>query len=203
MGIFPKACIWKANIPTLGRKSRTPRLWAYFLIAQILPISFALNLFYLNLLLKLPGTSASTPPEQQPKTELQPTKSLHINNHFQSRTIFFIIIYASLLILAPLSEHTALFIPIIFAIRFLLLVPALRPLDASVGRNRMLFLLPLVALWIALLLFMMMGEVENGLGVLRAVNENPAVSALGWDYVLCAISIGVWWGTVERGGRTV
>ena len=198
--IFRNLRICKANISTLGRKSRTPSLWAYYLIAQILPISFALNLFYLNALLALSKSSTSTPPEEQEQhIEPQSSKPPKNNTQNQTRTISFVLIYAGLLTLAPLSAHTALFIPLIFAIRIFLLVPAFTPFDIDVRRKRLLLLLPPVAIWIALLLTSMMRGVEDGLAILRAVNESPAVSALGWDYVLCAVSAGIWWGRVERG----
>lgn len=38
-----------------------------------------------------------------------------------------------------------------------------------------------------------------GRDVLAAVGEGPAVSALGWDYVLCAVGAGVWVFRVKGG----
>lgn len=191
--------MYRADALTLGHRHHITHLWSYFLIAQLVPISFALNFFYINLLLTPSSATSPIPPKEQPKIEPNSTDlpKEHTRNKF--RMVFFAHAYAGLLILAPLRVHTALFTPLIFAIRAAILVPAIRPFETGLRVSRALFLLPLAALWIILLSITIVSGMESGLRILYAINANPAVSALGWDYVLGAISAGVWWFRVEGG----
>lgn len=42
-----------------GRRLGIPHLWAYALIAQILPVSFAMNLFFVAVLVCYPNSPSS------------------------------------------------------------------------------------------------------------------------------------------------
>ncbi|KAM3414668.1 hypothetical protein BST61_g9826 [Cercospora zeina] len=62
--IWTQAALWATMSVCLymgfkGVQRRVPRLWAYFALSQILPISFAQNLFFVALL-KLPVTDSKT-----------------------------------------------------------------------------------------------------------------------------------------------
>lgn len=167
-----------------GHRYRIPNLWTYFAIAQILPISFTLNLFYIALLL----TPMRTSPSQPKDSSKQPTLSAYL-------TALYYALYGILLVLAHPYRESANLIPLVLTIRMMLLGPAL--IDLEMTKYRSILLLPLAAHWITM---PANGLLAPGLvsRILRGINDNPAVSALGWDYVLCGVSAGVWWFRVEE-----
>src|SRR4051812_13142219 len=91
-----------------GTKRDIPRLWAYFLLDQILPVSFTLNLFCLALLL--------TPP---PKTEKKLYATTPLLQILTLLAYFYCLSQASALL------DTPWFLPNLLAIRALLFAPYL------------------------------------------------------------------------------
>ncbi|KAL8693386.1 MAG: hypothetical protein Q9218_001778 [Villophora microphyllina] len=165
-----------------GSRRQVPHLWAYLAVGQILPISFAQNLFFVaTLLFPIPDPKRSV---QIPglKTQCVPLLS-----------------YYGAVLLVPRSVDKTGFVPIIVLIRALLLYPllvrtmaigsrtiALQDIQASYSASYRL------AFACSAFLFMQQTfRAFNGNSssqVLAAINSNPAVSALGYDYLLYVIS---------------
>ena len=159
----------------------------FILLSQILPISFIVCLFIIQLHLSAPDiqprTSTSPPPAGPAK---KPVASLHLPNTL-----------LNLLLLAqPSLRNHSLFSTILFAERFILLLPhsgliKLRKGDVS----KCLYVASgfVVANW-------MRGRKETSFGqVVGALSHGAyAVKALGWDAVLGGAVCGVltWGGGV-------
>ena len=179
----------------LGRKRNIPQLWAYEFISQILPVSFAQNLFFLAMLLKPvanPNEKFWTP---TPIVQLLP-----------------LVAYYVFVLAAPFTAGTGVFITVIAFIRLLLFCPLILPTIVGEGGGQS-YLTPRKASWAdagpfkfigicSLLLWNFQTVValrDSGLNVgkvLTAINDSPAVSALGYDYIFSLISFGIWAFTV-------
>ena len=112
----------------------------------------------------------------------------------RSDQLLYLTLYLVLLLITPFAvSNTNAFVALIFAIRIALLVPALVPRDlVNVGRRLVvLYSLPWMVLYVLSLGVVLRNE-GGVLRVVKAVGEGEAVAALGWDYVICGISVGVW-----------
>jgi len=89
-----------------GRQAGVSRLWAYFVLDQILPVSFAQNLFCTMLIVM---------PEKKGR-QLRPA--------IRKRAAVSVC-YILLLRLVPYTVHTTWFLPTLFALRFMLFAPFL------------------------------------------------------------------------------
>lgn len=178
-------------LKVVGRKRRIPQLWAYAFISQILPISFAQNLFFLAMLLNPvanPNQQIWTP---TPLIQLLPLAAYYV-----------------FVLAAPFVAGTSVFVGVVIFIRLLLFGPLILPAVVRQGGGQS-YLTPRKASWAdggpfqfigicSALLWLLQTFVafkDNGLQISRilgAVNDSPAVSALGYDYVLSLASLGIW-----------
>lgn len=183
MGFRGKSCskIWAASdadCRCLGRQSQIPRLWAFFGLSQILPISFTQNLFYIALLRRPKGNKERTivPPVQ--------------GN-------LLIAAYFCCLLAAPASSKTSWLMPIILSARALLFVPSLLPLCQALDEQHARATNPLRLIDTACLLIAVYPHFpafgEHGIqGFATALFSHPAVSSLGCDFAICVVSLALW-----------
>jgi hypothetical protein len=155
---------WSSWMSAQGHVHAIPSLWKYFILAQILPTSFAQHLFLLTLTLQ---RSQSSPPQYEAEAEVQ---SKH-------RPAFLSIFFAAATSLAKASD--SLFW--IAEIRALILLPYFVP-------RRIHLLLPraytyLAYAGIAAYAAFKIPAVEWR-ALRLALDAHPAVSALGYDLVL-------------------
>lgn len=177
------------NLMNLGLRRQVPHLWAYLAIGQILPISFAQSLFFIAMILM---------PVPEPGRKMQVPSVL-------VQCLPLAAYYVSVLS-APFSVGKPGFIPIIVIIRVLLVcpfifrLPTLRPLSPNMISAQSLHTgysaSYKLALFCSSVLFVQqtaLGVKEHGISqVLAAINSNPAVSALGYDFVLHAVITCAW-----------
>jgi len=123
---------------TEGRQRQIPQLWTFFALSQILPISFAQNLFYLALCLTTPEeeeeeleSEPSTKTKTKTKSEETKTKpttpSQRILHYPKTPSILTLATYSLTLALAQLYAHTPALIPLVLLARLALLFPLLLP----------------------------------------------------------------------------
>lgn len=211
-----------------GTRRRIPRLWAYFALSQILPISFAQNLFYLARL-KAPVTTRRN-------VVRLPTAITAVN----------VLLYGCCLMLAvfPLvwealerlfiigcaagttempgscvsprevDMESKYLMPTIMAARLLLLTPFFLPkLDATNQplhqKSGVSWVQTLVAACAAITTIGVLWlpyYIDHGLSVslgfryevLPALWSHPAVTSLGFDFLTCAASAWIWF-FLQRG----
>lgn len=179
------------SLMTVGRKRSVPHLWAYAFISQILPVSFAQNLFFLAMLLK---------PVSNPNQQIwTPTPIIQLLP---------LVAYYSFVLAAPFVAGTGTFIGVVIFIRLLLVAPLILPAVITEGGGQS-YLTPRKAHWAdagpfkfigicsALLWFLQTFVALNNTGfdpsrIINSLNDNSAVSALGYDYILSLASFGTW-----------
>ncbi|KAK5173366.1 uncharacterized protein LTR77_002047 [Saxophila tyrrhenica] len=172
----------------LGRQRQIPRLWAFFGLSQILPISFMQNLFYLALLRQ---------PIKRTQTLVPITYLLAV-----------VVSYCACLLLAPAMIGGSWLITIIVEARFFLLAPLVilhsaKPNNPNVGelmadRSQAQSVVLFAALGCsAYQIYRLVQDGVTGKDVLDGLFDHPAVSSMGCDFILSAISYGLW---TFRGG---
>jgi len=109
---FPPAK--KVTDHAVGRQAGVPHLWTYFVLDQILPVSFAQNLF---------GTALV----------LAPASHGHQLRPMVLTRVAVTGCYAILLLVVPYTVHTSWFLPSLFALRTLLFAPFLVDKTADTG----------------------------------------------------------------------
>ncbi|KAF2825251.1 hypothetical protein CC86DRAFT_352572 [Ophiobolus disseminans] len=162
--------VWMAQKAS-SRPFQTPLTLPFILLSQILPISFTVCLFIIQLHLSAPDIHP-TPPTPNPPSPTKPIASLHIPN----------ILLNAILLALPSLRHNRIFSPMVLVERFILLLPHsglinLRKSDVS------------KCVYIAsgfLVANGMRGRKEAGLGDVGAALRDGgfAIKALGWDAVL-------------------
>ncbi|KAJ9660473.1 hypothetical protein H2201_006895 [Coniosporium apollinis] len=201
---------WNQFMACEGKVRNVPHLWAYFCLSLILPISFTQNYFFLAVLLgqlDAPGkepselNSAITPTrESMDPTELR---------YFLCTVLFNL--YLMVLGLRPQRS----FVPLSIAFRLILLVPLFieipngypairtgipsikginssRPLSDSFGVLRKDFV-TFTTIMMATLLTMALAYMPVALfmdvpRVFGSVNVNPAIRAVGYDFLISMAS---------------
>ena len=172
-----------------GPWRQIPHVWSYIMISQILPVSFSQNLFFLAFLMK----DITRAPKQAwtPQTILITAPLCAFN---------------VLVLLAPRSVSSPYFLAMVGSIRLLISSPfiAATLLPASAGkevgvleiRSRkhaflgMLTVMALVVTGVHLKSFFASGGSFRRL--VDAINDDPSVSALGYDYLIAAVSAVFW-----------
>ena len=187
---------WSVFMSIEGRRRDIPHLWAYALRSQILPVSFAQNLFFVALLLQPVLHVANNTVQLLPEKPMVPG----------------ILIYIWLLYLAPTSSETpsTTFMLIVLGIRLLLFYPLLldklSPLGSLYRRAHSSDQAHDAVYWTYLLLLGLIviemtrlppvsGGPDDGdtfYFAPKAVNHNPSVSALGYDFLFALISGEIW-----------
>ena len=116
--------------------------------------------------------------------------------------------YYTFVVAVPFSARTFFFITAVILIRLLLFCPFVLPAVVPEGGGKS-FLTPRKASWTDAVPFQFIGILSALLlslqtflalrnsgfqagSILGAINDNPAVSALGYDCVLSLISLGTW-----------
>lgn len=147
-------------------------------MSQILPISFAQNLFYIALI-------------RQPSGITQPVDVWPRGN------VVVILVYSLGLAMAPRTAQTSALMPLIIIARLLLFSQMLL-VKTGAGSTSPSFVRRLqtpIAVMAGLLfvrqayLAIQEGGIQN---IAMAVFEHPAVSALGIDLLLCIVSYMIW-----------
>ena len=170
----------------IGRHRKIPKLWAFICLGQILPISFTQNLFYIALL----------------------RQSQHSSEWRISRGSVVLLsgVYCACLIVAPAAAGTEWLIPLILLARLLLVaVQTMDWIRSDAGQTRVdstseaRFTRDDLASHLSLLATLC-GFAQASLALLeeapanigRALFSHPAVSSLGCDFLLSAISYLCW-----------
>ena len=175
----------------IGRRRRIPHLWAYASISQILPVSFAQNLFFLAMIVS--PTAEKDEMVQVPHPVL---------------LLVCLAIYYVFVGLAPYMVGTNAFIGVVITIRLLLLCPLYLPMIVpgdsgkeylKVRDTQRIFrrIIGYVGACSAVLFVVQTGMTFKEVGsdfskVLEAIQDSPAISALGYDYMLSLVSAGLW-----------
>lgn len=164
-----------------GHEAGIPILWAYFVLDQILPVSFTQNLFCATLV-----RASSTPP-----LDLKMVSTWYAG--FFLRLVG-LCCYCVALYWIPATIRTAWFLPTLFALRILLLTPYIvdrlacqwqRSASARSRFTTMSFNYCLVALSIVVLSSISVSEVRVSRRVpTTSSNTNYAAAALSNDVVL-------------------
>lgn len=156
-------------------------------LIQILPVSFAQNLFYIALLQRQPARAEWRVPRKA--------------------TVGLSGAYIACLIVAPTMVRTNWVVPIILLARAILVIVQIFPwkgdeakqatrkakhasrLDDQDFRGQFFWLMTFCGLTRATIAFL---DTPSPAGIARALFEHPAVSALGCDFVISGISHACW-----------
>lgn len=171
-----------------GVRHGIPRLWAYFLLDQVLPVSFTQNLFLLAILLTR-GVRCDH--------NTTPTST--------SQHIAVGIAFLGALGAIPSSTGAALFLPMILLIRTLLALPylALRPpqrlsarsftASSAYSRHKYVPFSVLIVGGCAVIAQVQLTIRATSLSAIaKALNDHPAARAMGWDFFIAGLSLGIW-----------
>lgn len=161
-----------------GRQAKISNLWAFVALAEILPISFAQNLFYLALL----GSTSN-----KNNTKLGSGWTWLLSG----------LGYIFCLLIAPNSGQSLILI--ILVARLLLALPLFMPTYSSHGDISTTAGLPKVSFSIfAILSLVAFGtvawasQIQSLTTISKELNSHPAVSALGYDFIVSCMSWALW-----------
>jgi len=207
---------------TEGRQRQIPDLWTFFALSQILPISFAQNLFYVALLLTWPETEEEEEENQPPssssssssssgnssdekiKSNTPSQRTLHFS---KTHSILSAAAYCLTLALAQLYASTPALVPIVLLARLCLLfpllipaeyypnlasVPAKIPQDRATGDEVQRVVLKTALIMTCMKAYQAMQEGFSAEEITVALWAHPAVLALGGDLFLCAVGFTAW-----------
>jgi hypothetical protein len=191
---------------TEGRQRQIPQLWTFFALSQILPISFAQNLFYIALLLTSPDETAEGAAAESNSTN-STTTTQRILHFSKTHSILSAAAYCLCLALAQLYASTPALIPIILLARLSLLfpllipaqfypslasVPAKIPQDRATGDEVQRVVLKTALIMTCMKVYQALQEGFSLEDVTVALWGHPAVLALGGDVFLCAVGFTAW-----------
>ena len=172
-----------------GSRRQVPHLWAYLLIGQVLPISFAQSLFLVAMIL-------------YPTPDLNSIMQVpSLLSQCIPLAAYYIFVFS-----APSTVDKPSFISVVVAIRLLLLCPFIFRLQVShtfgskaiptqnihsgYSASYNMGLLCSLVLFLQQTYVALMG---NGFGtVVAAINSNPAVSTLGYDSIFYVVLSLAW-----------
>ncbi|KAL8736250.1 MAG: hypothetical protein Q9166_000405 [cf. Caloplaca sp. 2 TL-2023] len=168
-----------------GSRRQIPHLWAYLAIGQILPISFAQNLFFVAIILY--PISDSSKPTQIPNLVSQclPIAAYYIFLYRAPLTVgkpgfLYVIVFMRTLLLCPFIFRNPLFQPLGSR------TSATKNIHSGYSASYIMVLLGSAILFVRQTTQALS---ENGFReILTAVNSSPAVSALGYDFILYVVS---------------
>lgn len=180
---------WSLFMSFEGRRRGMSNMWTYAFISQILPVSFAEHLFFIDMLLTLVPS-----PEQGVWT---PSQTLPLGP---------LVAYFGFISLAPYAAGTGSFIPVISMIRILLFCPLFlrmivpshlggRHLKMKDGHAAYMGSLKFIGICSAVLYIFQTAVAFSDHGyrdIIGAINDDPAVSALGYDYLLSLVGAFIW-----------
>lgn len=171
---------------TEGRHRGVPYLWSFFCLSQILPTSFAQNLFYIALLL------APEKPGQ-----------LHFNKSASVGSAGF---YCICLACAQLMAGTEKLIPLILAARIALMVPFFLkgghhasndpddkvPIVRATGDELQRIVLKTSMIMTGMKAYQAVQEDVSIPMIISSLTSHPAVASLGYDFILSGLSFAAW-----------
>ncbi|KAL8693201.1 MAG: hypothetical protein Q9224_003797 [Gallowayella concinna] len=172
-----------------GTRRQVPHLWAYLAIGQILPISFAQNLFFLAMVVFPISDDGSATQIPSPLIQCLPVAAYYL-----------------LLSKAPSSIGKPSFISVVVLLRMLLLAPfifrsaifqasgfttmSLQNAQSGYSTSYVLALFCSGVLFVQQTIWALR---ENKVTeILAAVNSDSAVSALGYDFIVYVVSYSAW-----------
>lgn len=195
LSVFPIAPTFDIYPP--GRRRKIPHLWAYAFISQILPVSFAANLFFLAMLLT---------PVANPNNTIRTTNT--------SLQIVILAAYHAFVALLPRVAGTQAFIGIVITMRLLLFcpvfLPAILPHDfgSRVLRVRDAYRVHkgvtifIAGSWMVLTVVeTCVAFMDGGVGFLgfpAVIDDSYAVKALAYDFVVGVGSALAWIGMIGK-----
>lgn len=168
-----------------GRHRGVPQLWSFFCLSQILPISFAQNLFYVALL-------------------LSPDKGGRF--HFSKTTsVLSAAVYCICLAFAQEVAGTEKLIPIILVARLVLMAPLLlegrgdasspseqTSVDRATGDELQRIILKTAFIMTGFRAYQAVQEGWTIQAIGDALFSHPAVASLGCDFFISALSFAAW-----------
>ncbi|EXJ64125.1 hypothetical protein A1O7_00461 [Cladophialophora yegresii CBS 114405] len=186
---------WNVYMSIEGFRKSIPHLWAYFLLDQILPVSFTQNMFLLAVHLQDDKKYAEIRMLDPPSAAMQ---------------VLLVCAYSAVLATAPISIGSGWFIWVLLATRALLSAPflVLRPRIARPGasfqhqdvfssanyslRHEARWALALISGYMAVQLAQGFLALPSSItAVLSVLHDNPAVSTLGYDLLIGTFSLSV------------
>ncbi|KAI6890444.1 hypothetical protein KC318_g4309 [Hortaea werneckii] len=180
-----------------GRRRQTPRLYVFFALSQILPVSFAQGLFYLAVL-RLHGVEAERSRSAEGHGRDGGRKKGLIVIPSPAWVAGTYLAYGVCMAAACWLNETGFLMPLVLLARVLLLAPRFLPLrfyaDDSVTVRAVQTALPLFAVVMVgyTSVTAILHDKNSGLSIPRALFSHPAVSSLGCDAVLSVISLALW-----------
>lgn len=177
--------LFTADRHMLGHGRRVPGLWAFFCLAQILPISFTQNLFYLALL-RLPRTGEKVTAPRLPI--------------FVTLLVYSACLVCACLVCAGRSDlwllpsiltaRVALFAPLLLCnVRLTKHVVRIKVLDVWEMQKMLAANALHTGCW---WLYTFPKDELTLQQMLQSVFEHPAVSSLGCDFIICILSFAAW-----------
>lgn len=181
-----------------GRKHRVPRLYAFFALSQILPVSFAQNMFYLALLRRGGGGGGGRGRGGETGTGTG-LREVRLDGKWVTGCI---LAYGVCVFFAPGFVGGEGLMPVVLVTRLVLLAPRFLPTrshDAWAWRQRrsggwgMMLLLAISAVLVGWQVLLVLQEGNLAISILWALFSHPAVSALGCDFVIGLVSLTAWY----------
>ncbi|OCT53539.1 hypothetical protein CLCR_10447 [Cladophialophora carrionii] len=186
---------WNVYMTIEGFHNSIPHLWAYFLLDQILPVSFTQNMFLLATHLQDDKKHAEMRALDPPSAVMQ---------------VLLVCTYFAVLATAPITVGSDWFIWVLLATRALLFAPflVLRPRIARPGasiqhqyvsssanhipRHQAKWALAVISGYMALQLAQGILALPSSItAVLPVLHDNPAVSTLGYDLLIGISSLSI------------
>lgn len=186
--IFLATVGWSMLLAHEGRARNVPHLWAYMLLGQVVAISFAMNLFFIAMLLHPRSPSAVAAAVRDGKWQL-------LSALVAASYAF---IYST-----PEMVGTKRFLQVVLVPHGLLLLPCVFGGMAGGGK------LPYAINGIASIVFRAKVLYQVGVDATlpgrlwRELNAHPAVSSVGWDVIMVITSVVVWEGARKGWWRMV
>ncbi|GAB1741541.1 hypothetical protein NU219Hw_g6769t1 [Hortaea werneckii] len=188
-----------------GRRRQVPRLYVFFALSQILPVSFVQALFYLVVLrwegwVESPrgaGSRSDGYGRDGGGGGSRGEKGLIVIPS-PAWTAVTCLAYGASIVAACVLKETGFLMPLVLLARVLLLAPRFLPLrfyaDDSVTVRAIQTALPVSAMIVVGYTFItaILDDDDYGLAIPRALFNHPAVSSLGCDAVLSVISLALW-----------
>ena len=212
ISFYPLQSIWCLTVMHFtdrcppGTRRRIPRIWFYFALDQILPVSFTMNLFFLAVLLEPAKMSQAS------------TSGCWSAPGLVMQVLPLAVFFATLSI-APLAVDSSALIPVVLLARLLLFLPFLAycltlvsPTESEQSnsgrfkqrhkRNRLWLAYKATTLTLVSgYVFLQLVHTIRGTTIafpfvreiLSTVNNDSAVSALGYDLLIAMVSWAIWY----------
>ncbi|KAH8148248.1 uncharacterized protein LAJ45_07700 [Morchella importuna] len=209
--IFLATAAWSVFLAAEGSRRGIKNLWSFMLIGQVVSVSFASNLFFLTILLNEPSPSA---PVEAPKLDPSTVKAKRLPNWLYFTVTVPLGLSYLCAYMTPKTFDSSAFLPFLLVPHVLLLaIPIVFERLASSGelaihipanrwksfwkpQYRLCSLISVACHANAISQVTAHGMTVKDVvvGTLSALYEHPAVSSVGWDVIMMAVSVGTWVG---------